>query len=153
MVKSVDVWYAWNWSARVIVSHFSKENKKSFIFKASHSFQCLPNWISTQKSFLVRCLVPLNFTAIKSVMKHHGGSVFGKKQMPGVETHHLRQSFETEWKSSLLLSLYKNNRREQIKSYLVLAFKSSHSWCLISTQNAAHLEILLPALFPQGKSA
>lgn len=36
----------------------------------------------------------LKVTAIKSAMKHHGGSVFGKKQMPGVETHHLRQSSE-----------------------------------------------------------
>lgn len=71
--------------------------------------------------------MPLNFTAIKSVMMHHGGSVFEKKQMPGVETHHLGQSFETQWKGSQLLSLYKRNRREQTKSYLVFAFKSSHS--------------------------
>lgn len=64
---------------------------------------------------LVRRLVPLNFTAIKSVRKNHGGSVFGEKQMPGVETHHLSQSFETQWKGSHLLSLYKKNRREQTK--------------------------------------
>lgn len=85
----------------------------------------------------------LKVTAIKSAMKHHGGSVFGKKQMPGVETHHLRQSSETLWKGSQLLSLYKRNRREQTKSYLVFVFKSSHSWCLLFTQNAAYLEILL----------
>lgn len=103
------------------------------------------------EAFWVGFLVPLKFTAVNSVMKHHGYSVFWKEQMPGVETCHLQQPFEIQWKGSQLLSLNKGNRREQTKSFLVFAFKSSHSRCLLFTQNAACLEMLPSALFPLRK--
>lgn len=99
----------------------------------------------------VVCLVPLKSTAAESVIKHHGYSVFWKEQMPGIEICHLKQPFEIQWKGSQLLSLNKGNRRGQTKSYLVFAFKSSHSWCCLSTQNTARLEILPSALFPLRK--
>lgn len=60
--------------------------------------------------------------------------------------------FEIQWKCSQLLSLNRGNRREKNKSFLVFAFKSSHSWCLLFTQNPACLEILPSALFPLRKS-
>lgn len=99
----------------------------------------------------VGCLVLLKFTAVESVIKHNGYSVFWKEQMPGIEICHLKQPFEIQCKGSQLLSLNKGNRREQTKSYLVFAFKSSHSWCRLSTQNTARLEILPSALFPLRK--
>lgn len=79
-------------------------------------------------------------------------SVFWKEQMPGVETCHLKQPFEIQWKCSQLLSLNRGNKREKTKSYVVFAFKSSHSRCLLFTQNPACLEILPSALFPLRKS-
>lgn len=46
-------------------SHFSKENKKSLVSKASYNFQCLHTWISTEEFVLGQALSALELHSYK----------------------------------------------------------------------------------------